>query len=272
MNELDPMQAASLEDLAACLRRLHIWADKPTYRELEHRTIHKKGPLSSTNLERVPLRRSTLSDVLQGRTFPRKAFLLTFVEACGVDLDADRRWEQVWDQLAIQYGDRDSPGSPEQDHQRIHAEAMQVAQEIVAAAERQSEEILVKAQRKHAQILKQAEAAAAKAQAAVQHEAHGEAAKIVAAAEQRASEMIIRAQHKRDQILAQARATVTDTKAEAKRSSSARRGELLTQIIMLRQPAMDLAKDLGKVTGGCVFLLGTTCHLCRVDCPDIRSV
>ena len=23
---------------------------------------------------------------------------------------------------------------------------------------------------------------------------------------------------------------------------------------------------------GCVFLLGTTCHLCRVDCPDIRSV
>jgi len=46
------------------------------------------------------LRRTTLSEVLQGRLFPRKAILLTFVEACGVDLETDRQWEQAWDRLA----------------------------------------------------------------------------------------------------------------------------------------------------------------------------
>ena len=54
-------------------------------------------------LQRVRLTRSTLSDMLLGRKFPSKAFLLTFVEACGIDLEADRRWEQAWDRLASRY-------------------------------------------------------------------------------------------------------------------------------------------------------------------------
>jgi type III pantothenate kinase len=38
--------------------------------------------------------------MLSGRKFPtRKEFFLTFVDACGVDLETDRRWEQAWDRL-----------------------------------------------------------------------------------------------------------------------------------------------------------------------------
>jgi len=50
-------------------------------------------------LEQVTLGRTILSDVLLGRKFPSKAFLLTFVAKCGIDLETDRRWEQAWDRL-----------------------------------------------------------------------------------------------------------------------------------------------------------------------------
>ena len=101
-SEFDPAQAQSIDDLARCLRQLHLRADRPSFRLLEDRTKHAKGLLPGTRIERVPLRRSTLSDVLQGQTFPRKGFLLTLVEACGVDLAADQRWEQAWDRLAVE--------------------------------------------------------------------------------------------------------------------------------------------------------------------------
>ena len=102
MGDVDPARAASLDDLASCLRQLHLRADSPSYRLLEERTKHANGLLPGTKIGRVPLRRSTLSEVLQGQTLPRKGFLLTFVEVCGVDLNADRRWEQAWDRLADQ--------------------------------------------------------------------------------------------------------------------------------------------------------------------------
>lgn len=99
----DPSQAASLDDLAWCLRHLRTLADTPTYRELERRTIHAEGTLPGTDLRRIPLKRATIADVLGGQAFPRKAFLLTFVEACGVDLRADMRWEEAWNRLATRY-------------------------------------------------------------------------------------------------------------------------------------------------------------------------
>jgi hypothetical protein len=105
MGDLDPARADSLDDLLSCLRQLHLRADTPSFRVLEDRTKHAKGLLPGTKIERVPLRRSTLSEVLHGHMFPRKGFLLTFVEACGVDLKADQRWEKAWDRLADQ--DRD---------------------------------------------------------------------------------------------------------------------------------------------------------------------
>jgi len=103
MDQPDPAQAASLEDLVWCLRHLRTLADTPTYRELERRTIHAEGVLPGTDLRRVPLRRATIADVLAGHAFPRKAFLLTFAEACGVDLQVDHRWGQAWNRLAVRY-------------------------------------------------------------------------------------------------------------------------------------------------------------------------
>ncbi len=103
MNDLDPTKVESLEDLAECLRQLHIRADKPAYRELEQQTIHANGLLPGTRLKRVRLGRTTLSDVLLGRKFPGKAFMLTLVEACGIDLEKDPRWEHAWNRLAERY-------------------------------------------------------------------------------------------------------------------------------------------------------------------------
>lgn len=100
MNDIDPSNAADLDELVRCLLQLHIRADKPSFRTLEDRTRHANGALPGTTVSRIPLRRSTLSDVLQGNAFPRKAFLLTLVEACGVNLETDRRWGQAWDRLA----------------------------------------------------------------------------------------------------------------------------------------------------------------------------
>ena len=107
MNDLDPAQAASVDDLAKCLQQLHVRADSPSYRTLEDRTKHANGLLPGTKIERVPLRRTTLSEVLRGEVFPRKAVLLTFVEVCGINLETDRRWEQAWDRLAEQVQDQD---------------------------------------------------------------------------------------------------------------------------------------------------------------------
>jgi hypothetical protein len=104
MNDPDPAAAENLHDLAACLRYIHLVADRPTYRKLEKETVHDKSFLPVTpRLERVRLTRSTLSDMLSARKFPSKAFLLTFVEACGVDIENDLRWAQAWDRLAFKH-------------------------------------------------------------------------------------------------------------------------------------------------------------------------
>ena len=87
MDEHDPATAASLDDLAACLKHVHLCADRPTYRTLEQQSTRENGFLPGTRLKKVRLTRTTVSDVLAGRKFPGKAFLLTFVDACGIDLE-----------------------------------------------------------------------------------------------------------------------------------------------------------------------------------------
>ncbi|MEV6023037.1 hypothetical protein [Streptomyces sp. NPDC052036] len=100
-SSLRPEDASCLDEFAAVLRDLRALADRPSYRKLQDATARLGGTLPGTQLHRVPLTRSTLGDVLAGRTFPRKAFLLTYVEACGVDIAADRRWERAWSALAL---------------------------------------------------------------------------------------------------------------------------------------------------------------------------
>ena len=71
--------------------------------------------------------------MLLGRKFPRKAFLLTFIDACGIDLENDRRWEQAWDRLAVQYRRQDSP--PPGEVERLRQENEDLRQQLAAAQE-----------------------------------------------------------------------------------------------------------------------------------------
>ena len=102
MIDPDPTKTANQEEFWKCLQRLYIHAGEPSLRDLEKRTVHAGGQLPDTRLERVRLGRSTLSKVLRGEHFPSKAFLLTFVEVCGIDLQSDHRWAKSWDRLTIQ--------------------------------------------------------------------------------------------------------------------------------------------------------------------------
>lgn len=99
--ELDPAAASSVDDLARCLLQLYINAGIPPFRILEGQTAKVAGSsLTDDGLKRVRLGRTTLNDMLGARKFPGKDFLLTFVEACGIDLKSDPRWEETWDRLA----------------------------------------------------------------------------------------------------------------------------------------------------------------------------
>ena len=126
MTNLDPAAAASRDELIACLNQLYIRADRPPLRDLQRQT----------ELKRYRLARSAVSEMLRGMKFPKKAFLLTFVEACGVDIETDQRWEQAWDRLADQLQDR-------QDHADA-AEIEELRQQVkdlqarLAAAEHQA--------------------------------------------------------------------------------------------------------------------------------------
>lgn len=129
MNDLDPAQADSFEDLATCLRQIHIRAGKPSYRLLEQQTTREEGgQLPGSRFKRVRLGRGNITDVLAGRKFPSKAFLLTFVDACEVELETDRRWEQAWDRLAL--------GQVTRAEERLNAEAIQLRQQLAEAEER----------------------------------------------------------------------------------------------------------------------------------------
>lgn len=97
----NPAAVTSRADLVNLIKQLLIVAGKPSYRQVEADTVHAGGKLPHTNLDRVPLHRTTLGQVLAGRTLPTKAFYLTLVERCGIDLDADRRWERAWDVVAL---------------------------------------------------------------------------------------------------------------------------------------------------------------------------
>jgi hypothetical protein len=87
--DLDPLDATTVAEFAACLRRVRVRAGNPSYR-----TLQKWGERN-----RSPLPRSTLRDALAGVRLPRKSLVLAFVRACGVPA-SDRRWEIAWTRLA----------------------------------------------------------------------------------------------------------------------------------------------------------------------------
>jgi len=86
--DIDPTTATTADELAHCLQRLRIRNDL-SYRELE----------SWGQEHGQPLPRTTVLEVLHARRFPKKNFLLAFIEACGVDPATDTRWERTWSRL-----------------------------------------------------------------------------------------------------------------------------------------------------------------------------
>ncbi|MGA5763300.1 FxSxx-COOH system tetratricopeptide repeat protein [Nonomuraea bangladeshensis] len=92
-DSVDPTYAANKEDLARCMRMLRARADMPSYRELEKQALAKGGSLP----------RTTLSEVLNGKRFPTRAFLLLFVDVCGEPFERHEAWRQVWNRLSVQY-------------------------------------------------------------------------------------------------------------------------------------------------------------------------
>lgn len=92
-DSVDPTSAANKEDLARHMRMLRARADMPAYRDMEKRALDSGRSLP----------RTTLSEVLNGKRFPTRAFLLTFVELCGVPPEQQSTWRQVWNRLSVQY-------------------------------------------------------------------------------------------------------------------------------------------------------------------------
>jgi len=89
-DDLDPTQAHTAADLAACLRHVQLLAGNPSLRELEQRARRQGRSLP----------RSTTGDMLSGRRLPRKPLMITFLQACGVNPAKDPRWLVAWNRLA----------------------------------------------------------------------------------------------------------------------------------------------------------------------------
>lgn len=90
-DDLDPLDATTVAEFAACLRTVRLRAGNPSYRALQQWGERNK----------IPLSRSTVQDALAGRRLPRKTLVLALVRACGIP-SSDRRWEIAWTRLADQ--------------------------------------------------------------------------------------------------------------------------------------------------------------------------
>jgi len=90
--DLDLSLVSTRSDLAAALRTVHTRADKPSLRALEARTRHSDTPLSKT----------VVAEMLRGVRFPRKAAMVAFLGACGLEDDVMGAWRRAWDRIAAE--------------------------------------------------------------------------------------------------------------------------------------------------------------------------
>ncbi|MFI8203584.1 FxSxx-COOH system tetratricopeptide repeat protein [Streptomyces sp. NPDC085937] len=127
---IDPSQASNKEDLARFMRMIRAQADSPSYRDLE------KSAAAQGKGRSLP--RTTLGEVLRGRKFPSKAFLLTFVELCGAEPGEVQVWETTWNRLAVQY----KVSEPATRSDESHAQQLARARQRTAELEEQCEQLL----------------------------------------------------------------------------------------------------------------------------------
>lgn len=98
--DTDPQQARDTAEFVAALRELKDRSGL-TYRQLEERAAEQGEVLP----------RSTLADVLRGRTLPRPELLAAFVRACG-DGERSAQWLTARDELARGKGAEESSVPP----------------------------------------------------------------------------------------------------------------------------------------------------------------
>jgi transcriptional regulator with XRE-family HTH domain len=94
-DDLDLASVNTRRELAALLRTVHLRADSPSTRRLEVQTRHDDTRLSKT----------TVSEMLNGVRFPRKAVMAAFLRACGVHDDHMAPWLRTWERIAVREHD-----------------------------------------------------------------------------------------------------------------------------------------------------------------------
>lgn len=106
--ELPLSSITTVEQLAESLRRLHLRAGERSLRELE-RWAHEQ---QRAGRPAVQLTRTTVSEVLGGRRTPSPAFLISFLEACGVNAEDRRPWLEARARVADRPRRADASSSP----------------------------------------------------------------------------------------------------------------------------------------------------------------
>lgn len=99
-DDLDLAAVNGWEELSSLLRTVHLRADKPSLRTLEARSRHSETPLSKT----------VVSEMLRGTRFPRKAVMLAFLQACGIQGERVEPWLRAWERIAERTARRHDPG------------------------------------------------------------------------------------------------------------------------------------------------------------------
>jgi len=110
--DLDLASVNAWGELSALLRTIHLRADKPSLRTLEARSRHDATPLSKT----------VVSEMLRGTRFPRKAVMLAFLQACGIQDERAEPWQRAWERIAERTAGSHSP-APASAGLGQHAEA-----------------------------------------------------------------------------------------------------------------------------------------------------
>lgn len=155
VDDLDLDAVTTREELAQRLRDLHARADSPSLRNLETWALkHGKEALS----------RSTLSDMLGGRRFPKKARMLVFLQGCGVPENKLVPWRRAWERIAAAEQERRHKEAAEldRDREQVLTQARLEAAELLEEAHQRASQHLEEARQQAEQILSEGRAEADK--------------------------------------------------------------------------------------------------------------
>jgi transcriptional regulator with XRE-family HTH domain len=90
-DDLELAAVTTRDGLLALLQTVYLRADRPSLRVLEARTRHGAVPLSKT----------VASELLRGERFPRKAVMLAFLQACGLQDNQLEPWRRTWERITV---------------------------------------------------------------------------------------------------------------------------------------------------------------------------